>query len=207
MSSTPIVVIPHVLDGLRNETVEAVYEQWPGALLHPLRSDDPYAYADAIRFYWRTLGDLIVCEQDVVPPPGAIRRLIACDCAWCTHRHWLGTRYHDDTLGLAKFSWALRRRLPDLADAALAREDPRQWVRKGWTGLPADTNEATLNRRGRRACVRPDASEAAASFAAGRQVSTVDWRICDSMLARQLRGAHVLPHVHEPPTHHLRRFQ
>lgn len=192
--------------GLEPATRAAVTTQWEHVQYRLTTVHDIYAYADTLRMLWPYPADWVICEQDVVPPLGSIPALLNCEAEWCTHRGWCRPRYQPDTLQLAKLSWSLRRRHPELADAALAGENPASWVRKGWTRLDPQANAATLNTYGRRATIRPDASGATLYQAGGRLSSTVNWVTVDSHLARQLYGAGYTPHVHEPPPRHLHDY-
>lgn len=202
----PCVFIVYREGGLEASALAAARDQWPAVQLRLTTVRDIYAYADTLRMLWSYPADMIVIEQDVVAPPGAIGGLFRCPQPWCTHPGWTGNRFHDDTLQLAKFSWEWRRRHPEIADAALARDDSRIWVRRGWTNLPPDTNAATMNRYGRRACLRPDAVVAQGLVGPGRRASTTNWVVCDTALAREIRAAGFRPHVHEPPTEHLHDY-
>lgn len=174
---------------------------------YELPATDGYAYADLLRRLWRERGDLVVVEHDVIPPADAIAHLVACRQPWCTHPHWVSTKYVDDSLGLARFSSELRRAAPDLADRALARADHRVYTRLGLTHVPAGASPATLDRDGVRACLRPDAAFPLGSDGRPRPPSTVDWTWCDTALARLLRHVGIHPHVHQPATTHLHDYQ
>jgi hypothetical protein len=201
----PLVIVPYAAGALRAETVHAVQMQWPAAHFVSL-PDDPYAYADLLRLCWHLVGEVVICEHDVLPPHRSIARLIACPEPWCTHLHWIEDRYQSDTLGLCHFSAALRLRYPELADDALAPPDPQTYVRRGWTALDPAANEATMARHGRRATLRPDAPTPGPDDDRSAWPSAIHWRTCDSRLARVLRGLGVEPHVHEPPTVHLHPY-
>jgi len=203
----PTVVMVYVEDGLEQAAWEELQRQWVHAQLRLTTRRDRYAYADTIRMLWPAPGELVVVEQDVIPPAGSIWALLNCTARWCTHRAWTGHRFHDDTLQLARFSPALRQDLPWLADAALARDQPMDWVRRGLTNLDPNSNEATLRRYGRRACLRPDASGGVLLTEGGRRPSGVDWVTVDSHLSAELRKAGERPHVHEPPPQHLHDYQ
>lgn len=207
MSEEGTVIIVYREGGLEEATLTACRDQWPDVQLRLTPTEDIYAYADTIRMHWPYPQPIVWVEQDVVPPPGSIAALFACPEPWCTHRGWTGGQYHDDTLQLAKFSSQLRQAHPRLCDAALARDDNSRWVRNGWTHIDKDANPATLARYGRRACLRQDAFHAQMLLARHRKPSSVNWVICDSTLARELRKAGYSPHVHEPPPHHLHDYQ
>lgn len=194
-------------EGLEPDALAGARDQWPEVQLRLTTVRDVYAYADTVRMLWAYPADMVVMEQDVVPPFGSIPALFGCPEPWCTHPGWTGHRFHDDTLQLAKFSWELRRRKPDIAEAALAGDHPPNWVRKGLTNLDPNANEATMRRYGRRACLRPDASGAALLTYGGRKASAVNWVTVDSHLARELRAAGFAPHVHQPPPEHLHDYE
>lgn len=202
----PIVAYCAVTTEWRHECWAEVERQWPAARMTPLRPGFDYDYADEIRRLWRVPGDLVIVEQDVTPPPGAIQGLLDCPNWWCTHPHRVGSRHLTDTLGLAKFSAYLKRSSPDLADDALAPFDPRVATREGWTNVGRASSKATIERRGRRACVRQDAEVPPVWWDARTRPSNVHWSQCDNRLARLLRGLALEPHVHQPPTRHLHLY-
>lgn len=204
--SPPLVLVPYVSGQLHQDVEDEVRRQAPQAIYCELRAEDDYAYATLLRQAWRAQGDLVVVEQDTVPPPGAIERLLDCHEAWCTHPHRVGSRHQVDTLGLACFRWALRELLQDLADIALAPPDHRWLSRRGHTGVDREANEATMRRYGGKSCVRVGAQLEVAWWDPRRRPSTVCWPQCDNQLARQLRGRGLEPHVHQPPTRHLHLY-
>lgn len=179
-----MVIVPYVAGGLRPEVAREVLRQVPSAELAQLEPEDEFAYADLLRALWREPGDLVVCEQDVIPPPGAIRGLLMCGAEWCCHPGWVQDRYQLHTLQLARFSADLRARLPDLADFALA---PSRWWRPG----PAlRRGEVDLWPEG-----RPEVWPTA-----------VEWWRADSALALQLLRAGVRACVHLPAPRHLHDY-
>ena len=59
--------------------VEIVHEQTPGQL----------GYAQAVAKHWDYDGDLIICEQDIVPTVALVDRLIACPGEFCAYNYRL----------------------------------------------------------------------------------------------------------------------
>lgn len=128
------VVVPHVAGMLRPETVDAVCDQVHAARFVPLPADDPTAYAALICQLWAAGEGFVIVEQDVVPPPGAIRALLACPRKWCGHLLPCGDRGLPATLGLAGFSTDLLHKAPRAAERALrAPGSPGGYV--GWSGV------------------------------------------------------------------------
>ena len=115
------VFVPYVVDMLRDATMDAVLAQAPAARFVPIDPADPYAYGRTLTRVAAESLDLIVVEQDVIPPPGAIAGLLACPDGWCGHRIDCGNGPADATLGLAKFGRQLLRRHPDLFVRAAGR--------------------------------------------------------------------------------------
>lgn len=202
-----LVVIVHTADGLCVETVDAVREQWSYFELALTPVGDPFAYAKLLRGLWPYPGELVIVEQDVVPPPDSIRALVECPRDWCTHRHWNGYRHDDATTALVKLSRRLRRRRSLLMDHICCRPDPRYWVRMGWTRIPRDCSVTTLNGSGRRASLMPGYGTLALPSKAEDRPTTHDWLAIDTDLARELRRDIGDPHVHEPPHLHLHDYQ
>jgi hypothetical protein len=104
---------------LRSETVYAVNDQWQTAHFYPIDPHSPTRYARLLIELYVDPGDLVIVEQDVVPPEGSIARLLDCDYAWCTHPMLHGGERKIDLLGLAKFSAGLKRMWPYAFEAAL----------------------------------------------------------------------------------------
>lgn len=184
--------------------VQATAEQWPGFVLH---LDEPHplcTYADYVRTLWAGLGDLVIVEGDSIPPPGSLAGLLECPAPWCTHQSWVGERYLEDTLGLARFSAALQRFRPYLADEALSK--PIFWGDRHNRGLaefrPAKElgvvplEDAALE-------VWPELAERTRR----RQhhpPTTAHPKAIDMRLGGELRKLGLTPHVHRPPALHLR---
>jgi len=81
-------------------------------------------YGDIIAAIWRSGHGFILIEHDVVPWPGALATLEACQYDWCCHLY----PYHSDqpagtrdrlggSIGCVKFSTRLVKAHPDLCDA------------------------------------------------------------------------------------------
>ena len=109
----------------------ALINAWPEFEDWGHDSQDDYSQSEIWRQLWRTPGDLVCVEQDVVVPPGLIEELLACPHDWCTPPAWNGFGYLPETCNVVKFSASLREREPYLCDYALAdrwrtpRQDPR----------------------------------------------------------------------------------
>jgi hypothetical protein len=166
---------------LRRATYEAVRAQVGEAATFLADPGGGMFYADLLRRLYHEPGDLIIVEQDVVPPPGALRGLLDCPGLWCGHRLPFEGKLNYGTLGLARFSAELKRLLPLLFDYALARPP---WLRQ-------------------MVCLKPGEPNAFASHDPRDWPSTVGWPWCDSLILRELetRGAHW--HEHSPPVEHL----
>jgi hypothetical protein len=205
--SRPIVVVPHVEGGLRPQTRAEVRRQWPAAHFALTPRRDPFSYADLWRRLWRVPADLVVVEQDVVPPQGAIAALLDCEHLWCSHPLWLGERYCATTWGLLRLTWSVRRPLPGLMDQLAAPLDPRYWVRRGWTRLDPDCSPAVLNSAGRRATLRPGAPASASSHDPAVRPTSRCTMGMDGDMARALQDAGVLQHIHQPPATHLHDYE
>jgi hypothetical protein len=140
-----------------------------------------FYYSDLLRRLWREPGPLVIVEQDVVPPPGALAALLACPEEWCGHLLPAQDHLISRSLGLAKFSRSLLERLPDIADQALARPP---YLR---SGRCRKWDEPDLFPEGRRR----------------EWPSTVAWPSCDIYLQNELGASGVDWHQHDPPVEHL----
>jgi hypothetical protein len=66
------------------------------------KTDDPLAYAEALRAAWRRGEPFINVEHDIVAPPSALQSLAACPEPWCAYRYDVGQSY-EWGLGCMKF--------------------------------------------------------------------------------------------------------
>lgn len=121
LSCPPTVCVPYVRGMLRTETHGRVTRQFPTAELVELPTGSPTAYAKLLVQLWARPGDLVVVEQDVLPPPGSISRLLRCRKPWCTHAYEGKYSELDDMLGLARFSAGLKTLHPDGMEQALCQ--------------------------------------------------------------------------------------
>jgi hypothetical protein len=166
---------------LRPATRAAVEAQVGGEAVFLADPGGGMFYADLLRRLFREPGDLVICEQDVVPPPGAIAGLLACDHYWCGHLLPFEGRFNYATLGLAKFSAELKRRLPAVFDYALARPP---WLAR----VP---------------CLKPGEVDPWAGDDVSLWPSSVGWPRCDILILRELETRGLRWHRHDPPVVHL----
>ena len=103
------------------EVHDALFKQWPDYGQWLIDPESDYDYGEYVRSEWRGDDDLVIVEQDVVPPPDSIMGLIGCPQPWCAHEVNLGTNWSARTLSLVKLSRRLQVRWPGLAAAALPR--------------------------------------------------------------------------------------
>lgn len=115
----------YVGHSLRTETIDAV-------------ADDEAVFCDLFDSwdgYWRLLEklwgagqDFIICEQDMVPHPGAASELLACPRPWCAFPYDHFGRTCIMALGFTKFSGALTTREADIFTRATEIEPSRHWA-------------------------------------------------------------------------------
>lgn len=141
MTERPLVVLCQ-LEGREFPEVEAeLREQWPAFARYLGRVLDQDSYARSVCQWWDAGRELVIVEGDSLPPPGSVAALLHCPAEWCAHPSWVGRAYLPDTLGLARFSGRLTRRLPELAWQALHRRRPAE----RWTpARQVDSNLARL---------------------------------------------------------------
>jgi hypothetical protein len=201
------VLVPHTEAGIRDEVKQTLLDQ--GATIAPILTPtrERFSYGDALRRAWTGKRDIIICEADVVPPPGAIERLNSCSEPWCSHPIWTGERYDERTTGLVRWSAALQLEYPDLMHIVCAPIDPRYWVRRGWTRIQADCSVQTLNSAGRRATLTPEAPADASAENPANRPTTHDSMGLDAAIAFSLDYHDVPLHVHETPPKHLRDYE
>lgn len=208
MSLTPRVVVVHTENGLRDEARRDILDQWPLVDWALTPTLNPFAYGDVLRRLWPHSGELVIIEQDVIPPQGGIADLLACARDWCTFPHWTGERYTTDTFGCVKLGWILRLSFPMLPHVLYAKPDPRYFVRRGWTKFACDVSPQMLNSRlGRRATLRDDLAFGTWPENWTRRPTTHDWLGLDTTLFSQLKAWKIEPHVHDGVTTHLHDYE
>ena len=100
------VVCPYTQ--LRPETRAAL--EGTGATFVDVSGDDAYYWL--LQAFWHRQEGVIVVEQDIVPPPGAIDELRDCPELWCARPYQVGINI-DCWLGLTKFSPEIMAAVPD----------------------------------------------------------------------------------------------
>ncbi len=123
------VLVPHVAGQLRPQTKAAVLRQCRAARIVEHDAADRESYSRLLIEMCRLPGDLIVVEQDIVPPPGAIAALRRCVHPWCYHMVELRGMLTPATLGLVKFGWRLGHHWGDWMSSAL-HEGNDPWGRR-----------------------------------------------------------------------------
>lgn len=159
---SPRVVIACVPGGLRTEVVDAAHRSGLPVHIMTHSPDLDGGYAELLMELWRAPHEWVLCEQDTAPPEGALTQMVECEREWCTLPHWVGTHWETRSLGVARFSLALRRRFPNLMEQAVGRK---------WVHGPL-----------------------------------MDWRVCDTEIARQMEMRRLDPHVHAGHTRHLHQY-
>jgi hypothetical protein len=76
-------------------------------------SDEDYYWA--LEGFWHRQQGVLICEHDIVPYPGAIDALRACERPWCGVPYLIGRNFVVD-LGLTKFSPEIMAAYPDAVD-------------------------------------------------------------------------------------------
>lgn len=104
-----IVIVPHVIGGLRPETDRAVREHGGPFHLYLLPVEDRTAYARAFQGWWQIPADIMIVEQDIVPAPGMIDDMFRCPEPWCVRPYHIGDGRFAIGLGMCKFSYVLTR--------------------------------------------------------------------------------------------------
>lgn len=109
-----LILVPHVEGMLRPET-----QAWAKGLdatvaLPLLDRTNTHAYGEMLYQHWAGQRDLVIVEQDVVPPDHAVERFNACSMPWCTHPYLIEDYVGDMVLGCTRFTARLQRQLPHL---------------------------------------------------------------------------------------------
>jgi len=104
------LAVPYV--NLRPETRAALGGE---DVLYRDVSGDNSDYFWLIEGFWHRQQGLILVEQDIVPPPGAIATLRGCDRPWCGVPYLVGVNF-DCFNGCTKYDADLMARYPDAVD-------------------------------------------------------------------------------------------
>lgn len=110
----PDVIVPHTPDGLHPRTAAwTLRQQWTP---HTIQIDPlyTYGYGELLLSRWTGVQDLVVVEQDVVPPDMALRQFCRCPMPWCTHPYEIDGVLHERVLGCTRFTAALQKAFPHL---------------------------------------------------------------------------------------------
>lgn len=78
-------------------------------------SATPTSYTRLLERLWASGEPFALVEHDIVPHPGALAELAACDWPWCSYAYRLGSIVHAG-LGCARFSASLLAAVPDAAE-------------------------------------------------------------------------------------------
>lgn len=114
----PLILIPYTAGKLHDETVDAVRAAGYPYTLWPIDAQDVYAYGALFADFWAKPGDLVIIEQDIVPPAGSITKLIECTYPWCSHYYYCNNPVPAYGLGMCRFTDTIKRRLPSLGEQA-----------------------------------------------------------------------------------------
>lgn len=130
----PVVLCPFVDGMLRNETRQALLGGFGSAVFYPLHPDDDGAYGRLLDKFWEVPGHLLVVEQDMVPTPGQIVELLACEQPWCQIEYHYGDGRYIASLGFAKFSHDCKTAYPTAA--MLASRDAKGVIHRAhWASM------------------------------------------------------------------------
>lgn len=171
--------------GIHPDTLSALRAAFGDVQPAFLDRSTPHAYGDLLRGWWAVTAPLMICEHDVVPSAALAWEMADCEHDWCTVPIPVDGHMQLGTLGLAKFSLALRQRHPLLAHRALAGP-PRHGPHK-------------CRRAGEPNPWPPDAPDTWAT--------NVHWSVCDSALLRELTGAGETYHVHAGSVLHCHDYK
>lgn len=110
------ILIPYI-KGMLHPGTEHWAKIYTNTELVELDAGDDTAYWRLLAMAWRESGDLVIVEQDIVPPLDGIESMARCPRRWCTcvyeiaHGTWL-----DSGLGCVKFSARAKHHYPALMD-------------------------------------------------------------------------------------------
>jgi hypothetical protein len=195
---TQLVHVPHAPGMLRPEVLPEIEAQGFVPVLVTTLVSEPTAYSSWLRTMWHRGDAFIVCEQRVLPPPGALAALRDCPKPWCYHPIDRGHGPMPYCLGLARFSADLLLAFPDAADRALVRRGGEDAWRAGLLDLPPWRPDAARPPRLQQACVNPAVAAMCGEYPGPLWPSTVRYPLTDSELAACLVMSGVQGHEHQP---------
>lgn len=127
----PLILVPYIDGMLHQETVDSVRASGYPYALWPLAQDDPYAYGALFSQMWNRGHDLIIVEQDMVVPEGAIHSMVFCARPWCSHTYDCDNDVPAYGLGLCRFGPGVQSMWPTLGIQAArdyrGRPDRMRW--------------------------------------------------------------------------------
>lgn len=179
--AAPLIVVPCVRGMLRQQTYEAVREAVGSDSFLRFHTPGGFHYSDLLRELWHQPGDLVIVEQDMVPGPDDIQRLLDCPLPWCGHQTMYIDHLLPETHSLVKYSAALRQRWPELCCRALTRNH--------WNPYNKLNHYHGPN-------LWPDGDE-------HRWPTDVPWFYAADNIARELRDLGFRWHEHQPVVPHL----
>lgn len=113
-----LIIVPHVTGMIHQETIEHILVSGRTAKFPLIDKSDPYAYGKLFARYWNAGPDLIIVEQDMVPPYGFCHEFQVCDQPFCTHRYDCHGPEMAYGLGCARFSAQFQAQVPSLGEQA-----------------------------------------------------------------------------------------
>ncbi len=108
-----MIAVPYVAGLLKPETAE--WASANGASLVELGGGDD-SYWAWLRDAWRLQADLMIVEEDILPPPRAVERLADCPRPWCAFRYRVAANSVVLALGCVRFRARLTTRHPRLVE-------------------------------------------------------------------------------------------
>lgn len=106
------IIIPYV-PGMLHPDTENWARGYEAAELHRLDPGDDAAYYTLMSELWQETGDLIIVEQDILPTPTTVERMLNCTATWCTAQYQIaGGQWVNNALGCVKFGEGLRQKWP-----------------------------------------------------------------------------------------------
>lgn len=109
------LVVPYVAGMLRDEVADVIMSAGMAWEVFELNPGDDTGYAELILRLWAERDTVIICEQDTVPPHGALTAMAGCASPWCAVPHSVGGAPSLDTIGCTKISAQIMVAHPDLA--------------------------------------------------------------------------------------------
>lgn len=194
------VIYPHIEDKQHRKVLQAIRNEGFDPLVMLTPKADPYSYSTLIRDLWHRGVGFHLVEQHALPPVFGLRKMQECDALVCSRPHDCRRKGVMGSLACVKFSTALVRQFPDLADRILARPRPEEWWRAGLLNLPPWFEGCARPSGLRNATVNTAAIDKLGEWPNANYPTTQEWPHSDTVLFAEMARLGIETHYHDRPS-------